>query len=259
MVMSETALSKSANSYMLDHPTRLEPSPRWVRVKFGGEFIADSKRPLLLIQYGRGKSPTYYFPQEDVRMDLLEPAPQEDGAWSVKAGGRVAEKAAWSHLNPPPELAELKGYIGFQWHKMDAWYEEEEEIFVHPRDPYKRVDVIRSSRHVQVVIAGETVADTQRPYLLFETGLPTRYYVPQEDVRMELLEPSRGTTRCPYKGVASYWSLRIGEQFFKNIVWSYLDPIPECSKIKGLMSFYNEKVDLYVDGELQPRPATPWS
>jgi uncharacterized protein (DUF427 family) len=264
MVMSETALSKSANGYMLDHPTRLEPSPRWVRVKFGGEFIADSKRPLLLIQYGRGKSPTYYFPREDVRMDLLEPAHRENEAddtvyWSVKAGGRVAEKAAWSYLNPPPELADLKGYIGFQWHKMDAWYEEEEEVFVHPRDPYKRVDVVRSSRHVQVVIAGETVADTQRPYLLFETGLPTRYYIPQEDVRRELLEPSRGTTRCPYKGGASYWSLRIGDQFFENIVWSYLDPIPECSKIKGLMSFYNEKVDLYVDGELQPRPATPWS
>jgi uncharacterized protein (DUF427 family) len=142
---------------------------------------------------------------------------------------------------------------------MDGWYEEEEEIFVHPRDPYKRIDAVPSSRHVRIVINGETVADTRRPVLLFETGLPTRYYIPSEDIRMELFEPAVGTTSCPYKGVASYWSAKIGDKVFRNIVWSYLDPIPECPKIRGLLSFFNEKVDIYVDGELQPRPKTPWS
>jgi uncharacterized protein (DUF427 family) len=177
----------------------------------------------------------------------------------VKVGGRVASKGAWSYPDPPPKYAALKNYLAFVWHKMDHWYEEEEEVFVHPRDPYKRVDSMPSSRHVRVVVNGVTIAETRRPTLLFETGLPTRYYIPPEDVRMELLEPSRSTTRCPYKGIASYWSVKAGDQVFRNLVWSYQDPIPECPKIKGLLSFYNEKVDLYVDEELQPRPKTPWS
>ena len=250
-----------------DHHIRMEPSPRRVRVQFGGEWIADTTEAMLL--YEVNHLPVYYFPLNDVRLDLMHPTghsthcPYKGDAsyWTVEAGGKTAENAVWAYREPFDEMAaiRLQDYCAFYWNRMDRWYEEDEEVFVHPRDPYKRVDVIRSSRHVQVVIAGETVADTQRPYLLLETGLPTRYYIPQEDVRMELLEPSRSTTRCPYKGVASYWSLRIGDQFFENIVWSYLDPIPECSKVKGLMSFYNEKVDLYVDGELQPRPATPWS
>lgn len=114
---------------------------------------------------------------------------------------------------------------------MDHWYEEEEEeVFVHPRDPYKRVDAILSSRHVRVVVNGVTVAETRRPTLLFETGLPTRYYIPPEDVRMELLEPAHSVTRCPYKGIASYWSVKVGEHVFRNLVWSYQDPIPECPK-----------------------------
>ena len=142
---------------------------------------------------------------------------------------------------------------------MDAWYEEDDEVYVHPRDPYKRIDVLHSSRHVRVVIAGETVAETRRPCLLFETGLPTRYYVPREDVRMDLLEPTELTTRCPYKGMASYWSVRVGDYVAENGVWSYSDPIPECAKIKDRLCFYNERVDLYVDGELQSRPQTMWS
>ena len=244
--------------------TRVEPSPRWVRVKFGGEYVADSRRALLLIQYPPAGLPTYFFPEADVRMDLLEPAvgasqSGDRAYWTVRAGGRAAESAAWTHRDPPPELADLKGHITFAWDKMDGWYEEDEEVFVHARDPHKRVDAIASSRHVRVVIAGETVAETRRPCLLFETGLPTRYYIPREDVRMDLLEPSGLKTRCPYKGIASYWSVRVGDYVAKNGVWSYLDPIPECGKIKGRLCFYNERVDLYVDGELQGRPQTMWS
>jgi uncharacterized protein (DUF427 family) len=132
-------------------------------------------------------------------------------------------------------------------------------VFVHPRDPYHRVDVVHSSRHVKVVVDGEVVAETTRPRLLFETGLPTRYYIPKLDVRMDLLQPTDSVTACPYKGRARYWSVRVGDRTLKDLVWSYPAPIPECPKIEGLLSFYNERVDIYVDGELQPRPKTQWS
>lgn len=242
------------------HPV---PSPRHVRVSFGGETIASSRRVVLLRE--AGCLPVYYFPPQDVRLDLLEPSAQksrcpykgEASHWSVRAGGRVATEAAWSYLDPAPECREIARHFAFRWSRMDAWYEEDEEVFVHPRDPFKRIDVLRSRRHVRVVVGGETVAETRRPSLLFETGHPTRYYLPPEDVRLEFLEPSATRTRCPYKGVASYWSLRVGGSFFEDLVWSYLDPIPECPKIRGLYCFFNERVDaLYVDGELEPRPAT---
>jgi uncharacterized protein (DUF427 family) len=246
----------------VDDRIKFEPSERWVRVELNGEYVADSRRVLLV--WERHHIPRYYFPRADVRQEWLEPTgdgPDDAGKiyCNVKVGNRVAKRAAWHLADPPAGCAALEDYVAFAWHKLDHWYEEEEEVFVHPRDPYKRVDAIPSSRHVQVVINGETVADTRQPTLLFETDLPTRYYLPREDVRLELLEPAQGTTSCPYKGVASYWSAKIGDELFRNIVWSYPDPIPECPKIKGLLCFYNEKVDIYVDGELQPRPQTPWS
>ena len=99
----------------------------------------------------------------------------------------------------------------------------------------------------------------RRPVLLFETGLPIRYYIPQEDIRMDLLSASRAVTHCPYKGAASYWSIKIGDEVRRNVVWGYLDPIEEIPKIKGLLSFFNEKLDIYVDGALETRPETFWS
>lgn len=268
--MSQSNKVQKKDLYMPTHSADghyvvIEPSPRWVRVKFNGQTIADSKRVLLLRESGH--LPVYYFHPDDVNMDFLRPTersshcPYKGDAsyWSVKAGDRVAENAVWSYLEPIPAAEAIKGYKAFYWHKLDAWYEEEEEVFVHPRDPYKRVDVMPSSRHIKVVLGGQTVADSRRPHLLFETGLPTRYYLPQEDVRMELLEPTEKRSRCPYKGQARYWSARIGEQLLENIVWSYPEPIPECPKIKGLVCFFNEKVDIYVDGELEEKPQTPWS
>ena len=244
--------------------TTVEPTPRWVRVKLDGAVIADSRRALLVLQYGPNGLPTYYFPPEDVRIDALVPPakPRPDDVLdyrSVRVGNHVAEHTAWIYLAPPPDLAALRGYVSFAWNDALAWYEEEEQVFVHARDPHKRVDVLASSRHVQVGIGGEIVADTRRPYLLFETWLPTRYYLPRDDVRMDLLEPSGLTTRCPYKGLATYWSVRLGEATERNVVWSYAEPIPECPKIKGLLCFFNERVDLTVDGVMQPRPRTPWS
>ena len=130
------------------------------------------------------------------------------------------------------------------------------KIYIHARDPYHRVDVLNSSRHIKVAIDGVTVAETKRGRLLFETNLPTRYYIPKEDVQMDLLVPSMHRSQCPYKGVASYYSVKVAEKTHDNIVWYYPFPIPECPKIENLLCFYNEVVDIWLDGELEVRPKT---
>ena len=142
---------------------------------------------------------------------------------------------------------------------MDGWFEEDDELYKHARDPYKRIDVLNSSRHVKVEIDGVVVAETTRPRLLFETGMPTRYYIPAADVRMEFLTATDAHSVCPYKGTASYWSVTVNGETYDDLVWGYPTPIPECPKIAGLLCFYNEKVDLTVDGELQEHPQTLWS
>ncbi len=243
-------------------PWRAEPSPRRVRVRAGGEWIADTTRALLLLE--QGLTPVYYLPKAEVRMELLEPSPKrtrceskgEASYYTLRVGDRVEESVAWSYEQPPAGLEPLVDYVAFYWDRMDQWFEEDDEVFVHPRDPYKRVDTLHSSRHVRVEIGGETVAETRRPLMLFETGLPTRYYIPKQDVRLDLLEPSDRHTQCPYKGVASYHSVRVGGELYPDIIWYYPFPIAECPKIEGLLAFYNEKVDLYVGGELQERPST---
>jgi uncharacterized protein (DUF427 family) len=241
-----------------------EPTRRRVRVMFGGVTIADSRAVMLMLEQKR--LAIYYFPVRDVRLDLLvltsythqHAGKGEASFYSVKVGDQLAEKAAWRYLEP--ERSDIKDYVAFYWDKMDAWFEEDDEVFVHPRDPYHRVDVLHSSRHVKIVVGGEVVAETSRPRLLFETGLPTRYYIPKVDTRLDLLTPTSTSTRCPYKGKAAYWSVNVKGKEFKDIVWSYPAPIPECPKIENLLCFYDEKVDaVYVDGELQPRPVTPWS
>lgn len=242
-----------------------EESDRWVRVKFNGEFIADSRRALLV--WAGGGPPTYYFPRADVEMQALEPSERETTFpergrttfWHLHVGDRTAENAALAHPEPPVPVAELKDYLTFRWRVMDAWFEEEEEIFVHPRDPYKRVDILPSSRHLRVVVDGVTVAESRQPWVLFETGLPPRYYLPPSAVRMDLLHPSDHRSACPYKGTASYYDLQVGDRLHRDFVWTYRDPLPESGRIKGLLCFYNEKVDLYIDGELQDRPETPFS
>src|SRR5438128_3020140 len=239
----------------------LVPTDRRVRVMLGGATIADSRAVMLMLE--KRRLAIYYFPTKDVRVDLLQAAsytsPQTGKGlasfYSVKVGDRLVEKAAWRYLQP--ERPDLKDYVAFYWDKMDAWYEEDDEVFVHPRDPYHRVDVLNSSRHVKVVIAGQVVAETQRPRLLFETGIRTRYYIPKVDVRMDLLEPTATVTQCPYKRNATYWSVRVGDQVFPDLVWSYPFPIPECPKIQNLVAFYTERVELYVDGELEVAPPAP--
>ena len=143
----------------------------------------------------------------------------------------------------------------FEWDRMDAWFEEEEEVFVHPHDPYKRIDLLHSSRHIEVSLDGVKLADTRRPTILYETGAPIRYYMPKPDVRMDLLEPTDNRTGCAYKGFARYWSLTVGQIRRENIAWSYAMPIADCAKIAGLVAFYNEQVNLIVDGVPQERPS----
>jgi uncharacterized protein (DUF427 family) len=249
-----------------DYRITFERSPRRVRVKFNGETIVDSTAAHLLFETRH--TPVYYFPRVDVRMDLLRttdhhtfcPYKGTASYWTVAVGDRAAQNAVWAYPEPFDEVAAISDYIGFYWKLMDSWWEEDDEIFVHPRDPYKRVDVLNSSRSVRVFIRGVTIAETTRARFLFETGLPTRYYIPPEDVRMDLLVPSEKITACPYKGTAHYYSVKFGESLYQDIVWTYPEPIEECPKIRGCLAFFNEQVDeLLVDGVSVPRPLTPWS
>ena len=247
------------------HTLYFEDTPRRVRVILGGETIADSKLAKLL--HETGHLPVYYFPKEDIRMDLLQesehttscPFKGEASYWSVRVGDKVAENAAWSYPQPVESCPPISGYVAFYWERMDHWYEEDEEVFVHPRDPYHRVDILQSSRHVKVRVNEEVVAETERPKILFETGLPPRYYIPPEDVREDVLLRSEKTTRCPYKGIASYYSVEVGGDRVEDLIWYYPEPIPEAAKIEGHLAFFNEKADLEVDGEVQERPKTQWS
>ncbi|OIJ92688.1 DUF427 domain-containing protein [Streptomyces colonosanans] len=243
-----------------------EPSERWVRGRTGDVTVVDSRRPVLVWEPGL-PVPLYAFPREDVRADLLRPAKNAPTGthtgstvfYDLDIDGELLENAAWTY--PADDLA---GHIAFEWFRrsgrgLDHWYEEEEEIFVHPRDPHKRVDALPSSRHVRVEIGGTAVADTRRPVLLFETGLPVRYYIPREDVRLDLFASTDHATGCPYKGTARYWSYRSGAGVPPNVAWSYPDPLPAVAAVKGLVAFYNEAVDITVDGERVERPVTPFS
>jgi uncharacterized protein (DUF427 family) len=243
---------------------RVEPCPRWVRAYLDGVAIADSKQTLTATV----GLPVYYFPRGDVRTDLLaaaartksHPALGERAFYDARVNDRVVEDVGWELVAPTSEAAALAGHIAFYWDRLDHWYEEDDEVFVHPRDTRHRVDVLNSSRHVRVIAGGEVVAESRRPRLLFETALPTRYYLPRMDVRMDLLGPSETVTHCPYKGRTVHFDLVTGDGARRDIAWSYPYPIPECPKIENLICFYDERVDaIEVDGETQPKPRTPWS
>ncbi|MEJ7870770.1 MAG: DUF427 domain-containing protein [Rubrobacteraceae bacterium] len=236
------------------HILYLEDSPKRVRAVFNGETVVDSRRVKLL--HETSHLPVYYFPEEDIREDLLEPTDHTthcpfkgDASYrSIRAGDRTAENVVWHYPEPGEHFAPLAGYAAFYYEKMDTWYEEDEEVFGHPHDPYHRVDVLESSRHVKVTVDGEVVAETQRPKLLFETGLPVRYYIPPEDVRTDLLVPSETHTVCPYKGVASYKSVSTGDELLEDLAWYYPEPLPEAVKVRDHLCFHGEKVETEVNG-----------
>jgi uncharacterized protein (DUF427 family) len=238
---------------------RVEPSAKRIRAYLGGVAVADTTRPMLV--WEKPHYPTYYLPIADVRMDLLQPEPDgphspsrgDSQAFTLAAGGKRVASAALRYPDSP--IDELRDLIRFEWDALDSWFEEDEEVFTHPRDPYSRIDILPSSRHVRVEIDGVTVAESTTARLLFETGLPTRYYVPKTHARMDLLTPTDNATHCPYKGQAEYW----GVNGHADLAWSYPTPLPESEGVAGLICFYDEKVDTYVDGVLQPRPKTKFS
>jgi|SRR5579875_400868 uncharacterized protein (DUF427 family) len=241
---------------------RVEQGAKRVRAYLGGRLVADTRRPFLVweIPY----YPAYYLPLADVVAELdptgkteRSPSRGEARVFDVRVEGATAEGAAMRYPDSP--LAALRDLVRFEWAAMDEWLEEDEPVYTHPRDPYTRVDILASSRRVRVELDGVAVADSARPRLLFETGLPPRYYLPLPDIRTELLRPSATQTHCPYKGTAAYWSVDTGRRLHEDIAWIYRTPLPESQKIAGLACFYNEKVDLYVDGELQQRPRSPFS
>jgi uncharacterized protein (DUF427 family) len=242
---------------------RTEPSAKRVRAYLGGEVVADTIQPVLVWEVPY--YPAYYFPVADVRTDLLatdggvdhSPSRGDGQTYTVTAGGKQAPGAAVRYAGSP--IPELRDLIRLDWGAMDAWFEEDEEVFTHPRDPYTRIDILPSSRHVRFEIDGVTVAESSNPTLLFETGLPVRYYVPKTHVRLDLLIPTDSESHCPYKGQAEYWSVRTGDTVHEDIAWSYPTPLPESLGVAGHIAFYDEKVDVFVDGVRQERPHTKFS
>lgn len=241
---------------------RVEACAKRVRALLGGELVADSAAPVLV--WEKPQYPAYYLPVEDVRASLVPTGRQESSpdrgtatVYDVVLTGRTAPAAASRYHDSP--VARLRDLVRLRWDAMDEWLEEDEPVYVHPRDPYTRVDILASSRHVVVRLDGHLLADSHRPRILFETGLPPRYYLPLPDVRTELLVPSDTETSCPYKGTAGYWSVAVGGTVHEDLVWIYRTPLPESQKIAGLACFYNERVELTVDGSRQPHLGGPFS
>jgi uncharacterized protein (DUF427 family) len=241
---------------------RVEECHKRVRAYLGGELVVDSIAPYYV--WERPQYPTYYFPLADVRADLVatgetdhSPSRGDAEVYDVKTSTTVAPGAGKRYSDSPIET--LRGLVTLTWGAMDEWLEEDEPVYTHPRDPHTRVDILASSRHVRVEIDGVVVAESRSPRILFETGLPPRYYLPIADLETQLLRPSRRKTHCPYKGTATYWSIQVGDKLHEDAVWIYRSPLAESQKIAGLACFFNERVDLYVDGVLQQRPHTPFS
>jgi uncharacterized protein (DUF427 family) len=243
----------------------LEQTPKRIRAIVAGETVADSRGAMLLQE--SGLQPVYYFPLEDVRSDLFEPTqkhthcPKKGDAsyYTIRVGDRAVKDAAWYYPEPLDDAPDaLKGLIAFYWDKVDTWLEEDEEVIGHARDPYHRIDLRRTSRHIKISLEGQLLADTTRAVALCESNLPTRWYIPREDV-VAKLERSDSDTICPYKGHASYYSVRLdGGELIEDLVWYYGEPFAEAAAVAGLLCFYNEKVDIELDGEPQERPESPW-
>jgi uncharacterized protein (DUF427 family) len=242
-----------------------DPVPYRLRGFFAGETVFDTLGAKLLFETAH--LPVYYVPEEDLRHDLLEPSETQthcphkgDASYrSLRVGDRFEPDAVWTYREPIPPAAFLVGHAAFYWRKLDEWFVEDEQVLGHPRDPYSRIDTFRTSRPVRVSVDGEVIAESTRAVALFESGLPARFYLPAEDVRMDLLEPSETKTRCAYKGVATYWHVRVGDTLHEDLAWTYTEPERDGAAIRGLICFFGERVDLDLDGERQGRPATQWS
>ncbi|KZP27283.1 DUF427-domain-containing protein [Athelia psychrophila] len=253
-------------SHFTNANTRIEPARPRIRVLFGGKFVIDTNRAKLVWEHPR--YPYYYFPAADLPATYLRPAggphvPDSERSIfdlvveDLVLGDRVAPAAVTKFAS-----GSVKDLVKIEWAAADAWFEEDEQVWVHPKDPYKRVDVWQSSKHIVVKVDDVEVANTYQPRLLFKTGVRTRTYIPKPDCRLDLFQPSELTTECPYKassllstGVANYYSIHLpnGDELAKDAVWWYHSPLPECATIQGYVVFYDEKVDVWVDGVKQPQ------
>ena len=245
---------------MIAHLNQIEPVPRRIRGVLGGETVIDTVRALYVWEWRN--YPQYYVPLEDVRSDVLvdEHRTQQTRRGLVQLHGlQVAgiRRDGVARLLTDSPIERLKGTVRFDWAGLDSWFEEDEQVFVHPRNPYVRVDALRSTRPVRVELDGVVLAESAAPVMVFETGLPTRYYVARTEVNFEYLRRTPTVTECPYKGTTSgYWSIRIGESVHADLVWSYDFPTRQLSPIAGMLAFYNEKVDIVLDGIRLDRPKT---
>jgi len=227
----------------------IESSPRRIRVFFGGKYVVDTQKAKLVWEHKY--FPVYYFDAEDLPSTYLRPSAASNKdvkpdaeSYDMIVGESIAKGAVTKFIT-----GDVAGLVKIESKAMDAWFEEDEQVWNHPKDPYKRCDVLQSSRHIRVELNGVELANTHKPRLLFETGLRVRTYIPMTDCRVDLLENSTLTTECPYKGVANYHSIRLPNgQVTKDIVWWYRTPLVEVGDIKGFMAFYDEKVDVWVDG-----------
>jgi uncharacterized protein (DUF427 family) len=237
-----------------------EPFLPRIRGKCGDVTVVDSTAAVML--HEDGQLPVLYFPVADVRMDLLEPnggrssSPGKGEAvhFRMTVGDRVVQEAAW--MFPEPEMPELAGVVAFYMPTMQSWWQEDEPMPGHARNPYHRIEVLDSSRHIRVLLDGRVVADTRRPRALFETGLPVRWYLPPTDVDPSLLTATKTRTTCAYKGQARYVSVTVGDVVSRDLGWIYDEPLHDAARVAGYVCFWNERVDLEVDGVVQERPVT---
>ncbi len=227
--------------------------PRRVRGELAGTTVFDTTAGRLL--HESQIRPVLYVPEADVATELLEPTdththcPFKGDAsyWSVRVGDRVSVDAAWAYPEPLESASWLVGHFAFYWDRLDAWFDEDEQVRVGLRDPFHRVDVRPSSRRVRFTAGGETIAESAAPMVLSETGVPNRFYLPPGDVRQELLEPSEASTHCPYKGDASYWSVRVGGELLEDAAWSFREPFDDAIRVAGLISFLHDEIDVEVE------------
>jgi uncharacterized protein (DUF427 family) len=242
----------ATTNYDIDGPKHrlfLHPFPRRVRARFAGETVLDSTRGALL--HESQILPRLYVPLEDLRADLLErtehsthcPFKGDASYWSVRVGDRVAENAVWTYEDPLPDAEWLRGLVSIYPERMEEWFDEDERIHGHLRDPYHRVDARQSSRRIEVRVDGDVVARSERPTVVFETGVPLRFYIPREDVDAAL-RASETTAVCPYKGVSSYWSL----DGIEDAAWSYEEPLEAMTKARGNICFDAAKVEVVEVG-----------
>ena len=241
----------------------VEPVPRRVRALLGGRIVLDTNAAIYVWEWPY--YPQYYLPLADIQADLLVDEDHEEplGRGTAKRYGiRLGdiERPGVAHLYTDSDIEGVAGRVRFEWSAFDSWFEEDEEVFVHPRDPYSRVDALRSTRTVTIGLDGVELARSSSPVMVFETGLPTRYYINRTEVHFEHLVPSDTVSSCPYKGQTSaYWSVRSGGQILPDLAWAYDFPTRQLQPIAGLVAFYNEKVDIEIDGETLARPDTHFS